>query len=150
MNTKTIVIMMIVIAISVLFVIYCQNYVSYPRVTSNINKIPSVVIITEKTEYHMGEQILITVKNIGTEQITFPGNPPFGIKNSKNESICCSGTEGLLTILPNEESTYVWNQLNVVTSQQTEKGKYKIYTYFNSQNYPENIYDVSKWIEIIE
>ena len=113
-------------------------------------KIPAIQIITEKTKYHIGEQIIIKVKNIGTEKITFPGNPPFGIKNLQNESICCSGTEGLLSISPNMNSTYTWNQLNFVTSKQAEKGKYKIYTTFNVERYPTNIYEVSKWIEIID
>lgn len=149
MNIKLITITIIVFTISVL-VIYYQNYASHTLITSNINKISSALIITEKTKYHMGEQILIIVQNIGTEQIVFPGNPPFGIKNSKNESICCSGTEGILTILPNKESTYVWNQLNIITSKQTEPGEYRIFIRFTSENYPENIYEVSKWIEIVE
>lgn len=111
-------------------------------------KIPSVQIITEKAKYRVGEPVLITVKNIGTDQVRFPGNPPFGIKNSKSESICCSGTEGLVTLLPNKELTHVWSQLNFITSKQTETGKYKIYVIFRSENYPENFYEVSRWIEI--
>jgi len=88
---------------------------------------PSLSIIPEKINYHMGEPVPIRVINSGTTPLTFSGSS-FGLK--------IRGLDGTIiylpasaqvpsTLSPHEEKTFVWNQTRNGGGKAFE-GRYKI------------------------
>ena len=87
----------------------------------------SISIVTEKTDFELGEQIHIKIVNSGTIPLTFP-DASYGLK--------VTGLDGVLyytpmvaqvisTLEPKEEKTFVWNQKRMDGSDSLE-GIYKI------------------------
>ena len=87
----------------------------------------SISIVTEKTDFELGEQIYIKIVNSGTIPLTF-SDASYGLK--------ITGLDGMLyytpmaaqvisTLEPNEEKTFVWEQKKMDGSDSLE-GRYKI------------------------
>ena len=72
-----------------------------------------VTLTTDKSEYKLGEPIIIRLKNIGTSVATF-SNGAYGIGIFfNNEFICCASTDARVQLDSNVEITYTWNQYGI-------------------------------------
>ena len=87
----------------------------------------SISIVTEKTDFQLGEQIYIKIVNSGTVPLTF-SDASYGLQ--------VTGLDGILyytpiaaqlisTLEPKEEKTFVWEQERMDGSDSLE-GRYKI------------------------
>ena len=87
----------------------------------------SISIVTEKTDFQLGEQIYIKIVNSGTIPLTF-SDASYGLK--------ITGLDGVLyytpivaqvisTLEPMDEKTFVWDQKKMDDSDSLE-GRYKI------------------------
>jgi len=75
----------------------------------NISKAVSMSISPEKTVYKIGEQISITLKNIGTETLVLPDSARgITIRNPDNVGTCCVALAVETTLAPNQSFTYNW------------------------------------------
>jgi len=98
-----------------------------------------IIFITEKNEYKVGEEIKITMKNVGIFQIFSPGGPiGFTLHDSNDNQICdWKGTFEVITYFqPNEEASKVWKpNSDYCNAPQLKPGKYFVLVPFtNSGN----------------
>ena len=88
---------------------------------------PSLSIITEKTNFHLGEPILIKIVNSGTVPLTF-SDASYGLKIKQLDGIVLYSpiTAQVISILkPEEKKMFVWNQTKSDGSKIIE-GRYTI------------------------
>ena len=115
-------------------------------------KIPSLVIITEKNEYEVGEKTLITIKNVGTVPLHFV-NDAYGISIDgffeKWLPVCCTSTANITTLGPNQQYALDWDQKNMTDGNQVKEGDYRITVSYTSSN-PQGSYKAIKIIKISE
>lgn len=115
-------------------------------------KIPSLLIITQKNEYEVGEKTQITIKNVGTTPLYFV-NDAYGISIDgffeKWFPVCCTFTTNITTLEPNQEYTLNWNQKNMTDGSQVKEGEYRITVSYTSSD-PQGSYKAIKIIKISE
>ena len=88
---------------------------------------PSLSILTEKINYHLGEPVHIRIINSGTVPLTF-SDSSFGLKiRGLDGTIIYSPiSKQMISILnPHEEKMFVWNQTKTDGSKVIE-GRYEI------------------------
>ena len=87
----------------------------------------SISIVTEKTDFELGEQIYIKIVNSGTIPLTF-SDTSYGLKVTGLDGILYytpMAAQVISTLEPNEEKTFVWDQKKMDGSDSLE-GRYKI------------------------
>ncbi len=100
------------------------NYSSFES-----HMVPSAIIITDKTEYKLGEPVKITVTNVGTIPLGF-GDSNFGI--SVTNGVCCGGAYAIvMSLSPGAHHTLVWEQYNWADEKTPIKpGEYEATSFF--------------------
>ena len=87
----------------------------------------SISIVTEKTDFELGEQIHIKIINSGTITLTFP-DASYGLKVTGLDGVLFytpMAAQVISTLEPKEEKTFVWNQKRMDGSDSLQ-GIYKI------------------------
>jgi hypothetical protein len=87
----------------------------------------SISIVTEKTDFELGEQIHIKIVNSGTIPLTFP-DASYGLKVTGLDGTpyyIPMAAQVISTLEPKEEKTFVWEQKKMDGSDSLE-GIYKI------------------------
>ena len=87
----------------------------------------SISIVTEKTDFELGEQIHIKIINSGTIPLTFP-DASYGLKVTGLDGTpyyIPMAAQVISTLEPKEEKTFVWEQKKMDGSDSLE-GRYKI------------------------
>ena len=92
---------------------------------------PSISLVTEKTDFILGEDIIITVINSGTTPVRF-NDSTFDLRVTGLEGFVYftpefDSTQSTLTLEPGKEKSYVWNQMKPDGTPALE-GRYKIST----------------------
>ena len=88
---------------------------------------PSLSLITEKTNFHLGEPILIKIVNSGTIPLTF-SDASYGLKIKQLDGIVLyspKSTQVISVLKPEEERVLVWNQTKLDGSKIIE-GRYNV------------------------
>jgi hypothetical protein len=88
---------------------------------------PSLSVITEKTNFHLGEPIHIKIVNSGTVPLTF-SDASYGLKIKQLDGIVLYSpisAQVISVLKPEEEKTFVWNQTKLDGSKIIE-GTYNI------------------------
>ena len=88
---------------------------------------PSLSIITEKTNFHLGEPISIKIVNSGTVPLTF-SDASYGLKIKQLDGIVLYSpiaAQVISVLKPEEEKMFVWNQTKSDGSKIIE-GRYTI------------------------
>ncbi|MBI3640571.1 MAG: hypothetical protein HY223_09720 [Thaumarchaeota archaeon] len=88
---------------------------------------PSLSVITEKTNFHLGEPIRIKIVNSGTVPLTF-SDASYGLKIKQLDGIVLYSPISAQTISvlkPEEEKVLVWNQTKLDGSKIIE-GRYNV------------------------
>ena len=88
---------------------------------------PSLSVITEKTNFRLGEPINIRIVNSGTVPLTF-SDASYGLKIKQLDGIVLYtpiSAQVISVLEPKEEKTFVWNQTKSDGSKVIE-GRYKI------------------------
>ena len=73
---------------------------------------PSLSVITEKTNFHLGEPIRIKIVNSGTVPLTF-SDASYGLKIKQLDGIVLYSplsAQVISVLKPKEEKAFVWNQ----------------------------------------
>ena len=89
----------------------------------------SISILTEKTDFKLGEQISIKIVNSGTVPLTF-SDASYGLKVTGMDGVLYYvpvAAQVVTKLEPKEEVTFVWNQKKMDSSD-TLEGRYKIVT----------------------
>jgi len=87
----------------------------------------SISIVTEKTDFKLGEQIHIKIINSGTVPLTF-SDASYGLKVTGLDGVLYyapTAAQVISTLEPKEEKAFVWNQKRMNGSDSLE-GIYKI------------------------
>ena len=89
----------------------------------------SLSIVTEKTDFDLGEEITIKIINSGTNQLTFSdASYGFQIKGLDGRVLYSPTAAQVISMLePKEEKTFVWSQMKN-DGDQALAGTYKITT----------------------
>lgn len=88
---------------------------------------PSLSVITEKTNFHLGEPIRIKIVNSGTTPLTF-SDASYGLKIKQLDGIVLYSpisAQVISVLKPEEEKVFVWNQTKSDGSKIIE-GRYNI------------------------
>ncbi|HET6457751.1 MAG TPA: hypothetical protein VFG24_02585 [Nitrosopumilaceae archaeon] len=88
---------------------------------------PSLSVITEKTNFHLGEPISIKIVNSGTVPLTF-SDTSYGLKIKQLDGIVLYSpiSAQMISVLkPEEEKVLVWNQTKLDGSKIIE-GRYNV------------------------
>ena len=88
---------------------------------------PSLSIITEKTNFHLGEPIRIKIVNSGTVPLTF-SDASYGLKIKQLDGIVLYSpisAQVISVLKPEEEKVFVWNQTKSDGSKIIE-GRYNV------------------------
>jgi len=88
---------------------------------------PSLSVITEKTNFHLGEPIRIKIVNSGTVPLTF-SDASYGLKIKQLDGIVLYSpisTQVISVLKPEEEKVLVWNQTKLDGSKIIE-GRYNV------------------------
>ena len=88
---------------------------------------PSLSVITEKTNFHLGEPIPIKIVNSGTVPLTF-SDASYGLKIKQLDGIVLYSpisAQVISVLKPEEEKVFVWNQTKLDGSKIIE-GRYNI------------------------
>jgi hypothetical protein len=88
---------------------------------------PSLSVITEKTNFHLGEPIPIKIVNSGTVPLTF-SDASYGLKIKQLDGIVLYSpisAQVMSVLKPEEEKVFVWNQTKLDGSKIIE-GRYNI------------------------
>jgi hypothetical protein len=88
---------------------------------------PSLTIIPDKINYHIGEPVHIRIINSGTMSLTF-SDASYGLKITRLDGILVYSPLSLQvisTLEPKEEKTFVWNQTKS-DGGNAYQGRYKI------------------------
>jgi hypothetical protein len=87
----------------------------------------SISILTEKTDFKLGEQISIKIVNSGTVPLTF-SDASYGLKVTGMDGVIYYvpvAAQVVTKLEPKEEVTFVWNQKRLDNSDSLQ-GRYKI------------------------
>ncbi len=87
----------------------------------------SISIVTEKTDFKLGEQISIKIVNSGTVSLTF-SDASYGLKITGMDGMLYyvpMAAQVITKLEPKEEVTFIWNQKKIDNSDSLE-GRYKI------------------------
>ena len=87
----------------------------------------SISILTEKTDFKLGEQISIKIVNSGTVPLTF-SDASYGLKVTGMDGVLYYvpvAAQVVTKLEPKEEVTFVWNQKRLDNSDSLQ-GRYKI------------------------
>jgi hypothetical protein len=88
---------------------------------------PSLSVITEKTNFHLGEPIPIKIVNSGTVPLTF-SDASYGLKIKQLDGIVLYSpisAQVISVLKPEEEKVFVWNQTKLDGSKIIE-GRYNV------------------------
>ena len=88
---------------------------------------PSLSVITEKTNFHLGEPIRIKIVNSGTAPLTF-SDASYGLKIKQLDGIVLYSpisVQMISVLKPEEEKMFVWNQTKSDGSKIIE-GRYNV------------------------
>jgi len=88
-----------------------------------------VVFFIDKTEYKIGENITITMKNMGQKTIQVGGVPVgFTIVDEKGKVVCTwqGVAEAIGIIRSNATITQIWDQKDCTTEKQVKSGIYSV------------------------
>ena len=87
----------------------------------------SISILTEKTDFKLGEQVSIKIVNSGTVSLTF-SDASYGLKVTGMDGVLYYvpvAAQVVTKLEPKEEVTFVWNQKRLDNSDSLQ-GRYKI------------------------
>lgn len=114
---------------------------SYSVETITFKVAPKILLTTDKPLYKLGENVTITLTNIGEETVTIGGYPAWQIYTYPEEKPVYPAVYAFLIwqLEPGENDTFVWNQLNEFTNTPCAPGTYLIrdvkgwglFTYFS-------------------
>ena len=110
---------------------------------------PSLSVITEKTNFRLGEPINIKIVNSGTVPLTF-SDASYGLKIKQLDGIVFyspMSAQVISVLEPKEEKTFVWNQTKSDGSKIIE-GRYKIVS--NTDSTSDNVLEKSITINILK
>jgi len=110
---------------------------------------PSLSILTEKTNFRLGEPINIRIVNSGTAPLTF-SDSSYGLKIEQLDGIVLYtplSTQIISVLEPKEEKTFVWNQTKSDSSKIIE-GRYTIVS--NTDHSFDNVLKKSITINILK
>ncbi len=110
---------------------------------------PSLSVITEKTNFRLGEPIHIRIVNSGTVPLTF-SDASYGLKIKQLDGIVLYtpvSAQVISALQPKEEKTFVWNQTKLDGSKVIE-GRYKIVS--NTDPSSGNVLEKSITINILK
>jgi hypothetical protein len=88
---------------------------------------PSLSVITEKTNFLLGEPVVIRIVNSGTTPLTF-SDASYGLKIKQLDGIVLytpASTQVISVLPPKEEKTFVWDETKTDGTKVIE-GRYKI------------------------
>ena len=88
---------------------------------------PSLTVIPDKINYHIGEPVHIRIINSGTVQLSF-SDASYGLKITRLDGILVYSpisTQVISKLEPKEEKTFVWDQTKN-DGTKTYQGRYKI------------------------
>ena len=110
---------------------------------------PSLSLITEKTNFRLGEPIHIRIVNSGTVPLTF-SDASYGLKIKQLDGIVLYtpvSAQVISALQPKEEKMFVWNQTKLDGSKVIE-GRYKIVS--NTDSSSGNVLEKSITINILK
>jgi len=110
---------------------------------------PSLSVITEKTNFHLGEPIRIKIVNSGTIPLTF-SDASYGLKITQLDGIVLYSpiSSQVISILkPEQEKLFVWNQTKSDGSKIIE-GRYNVVS--NTDPSSDNVLKKSITINILK
>jgi len=87
-----------------------------------------MLLETDKDVYILGENVTITLENIGTETVSIGGYPAWGIYTYPEESLVYPKIYAWLlwSLEPGENDTIIWNQYNAFTNSPVYPGMYVV------------------------
>jgi len=87
-----------------------------------------MLLETDKSVYILGENISITLKNLGDEKVSVEGYPPWQIFTYPDEEPVYPKIFAFLawSLEPGQSDTYVWNQYSDIRGEFCKPGKYVI------------------------
>jgi PKD repeat protein len=90
--------------------------------------IPLIHLETDKDVYILGENVTITLENIGTETVSIGGYPAWGIYTYPEEALVYPKVYAFLawSLEPGENDTFIWNQYNAFTNSLVDPGMYVV------------------------
>jgi hypothetical protein len=90
--------------------------------------IPSIHLETDKDVYILGENVTITLENIGTETVSIGAYPAWGIHTYPEESLVYPSVYWFFSwsLEPGENDTFIWNQCNEFTNSSVYPGMYVV------------------------
>ncbi len=109
---------------------------------------PSLSIIPEKINYHLGEPVRIRVINSGTVPLTF-SDASYGLKIAQLDGTVIYtpiSVQVVSKLDPKEEKNFVWDQIKIDGSK-TYQGRYKI---ISSASYDSEVLKKSVTINIFK
>jgi hypothetical protein len=110
---------------------------------------PSLSVITEKTNFRLGEPIHIQIVNSGTVSLAF-SDASYGLKIKQLDGIVLYtpvAAQVISVLEPKEEKTFVWNQTKSDGSKVIE-GRYKIVS--NTDSNSGNVLEKTITINILK
>ncbi len=110
---------------------------------------PSLSVITEKTNFRLGEPIHLRIVNSGTVPLTF-SDASYGLKIKQLDGIVLYtpiSAQMISVLQPKEEKTFVWGQTKSDGSKVIE-GRYKIVS--NTDSSSGNVLEKSITINILK
>lgn len=89
---------------------------------------PQLLLETDKDVYILGENVKITLKNIGTETVMIGGYPAWQIYSYPEEEFVYPSIFAFLlwSLNPGENDTFTWNQYNAFTKSPADPGIYVV------------------------
>lgn len=106
--------------------VFFTNIVNQPPTLVYVQG-PSLSVITEKTNFRLGEPMHIRIVNSGTVPLTF-SDASYGLKIKQLDGIVLYtpvSTQVISVLQPKEEKTFVWGQTKLDGNKVIE-GRYKI------------------------
>jgi PKD repeat protein len=87
-----------------------------------------MLLETDKDVYILGENVTITLENIGNETVSIGGYPAWGIYTYPEESLVYPSYYTFLawSLEPGENDTFIWNQYNAFTNSPVYPGMYVV------------------------
>ncbi len=105
-----------------------ESCITMQRTIETAEQTSQLVLETDKHFYLLGENVTITLKNVGDEAVEIGGYPPWQIFTYPEEEPVFPAVFTFLawSLNPGENDTFVWNQYNEFTGAFCEPGVYVI------------------------
>ena len=93
-----------------------------------VKSMPMLLLMTDKNTYSLGEDVVISLCNVGTETVYIGGYPPWKIFTYPEMELVCPKYFATLYwwLDPGERDNFTWNQYNEFTESFVGPGKYVV------------------------